>query len=139
MIMGAAEKGPARRRARESSQAFEERFIAVILRCDPRLGRGEPRRATAASFEARATRGHLRMTVKIRRRQRDKNLAFAGAGDVREGQMTFAFLGLEIAGAEEAAEPAVSRPVGRIGEHLETVDRDQARAAEGVFFSFLFL
>ena len=42
--------------------------------------------------------------------------------------MAFAFLGLEIAGGEEAAEPAVSRAVGRISQHLEAVDRDQAGA-----------
>jgi hypothetical protein len=42
--------------------------------------------------------------------------------------MAFAFLGGEIAGGEQAAEPAVSGAVGRIGEHLETVGRDEAGA-----------
>ncbi len=47
-----------------------------------------------------------------------------------EGEMAFAFLGLEIAGGEQAAEPAIGRAVGRIGQHFEAVDGDQPRADE---------
>ncbi len=36
--------------------------------------------------------------------------------------MAFALLGLEIAGGDEATKPAVGRTIGRIGQHLETVD-----------------
>ena len=73
---------------------------------------------------------------KRQRRQRDKNLAFAGGENFFEGQMAFAFLGLEIARREEAAEPAISGAIGRIGQHLETIDRHEPRADEELYFSF---
>ena len=66
----------------------------------------------------------------MRRRHRDKNLAFAGAENLLEGELAFAFLGLEIARGDEAAEPAVGRAIGRIGQHFETVAGDKPRADE---------
>ncbi len=42
--------------------------------------------------------------------------------------MAFALLGLEIARRQQPAKPAVGRPIRRIGQHLEAVDRHQARA-----------
>ncbi len=58
----------------------------------------------------------------------DKNLAFAGGENLLEGERAFAFLGLEIARGDEAAEPAIGRTVGRIGQHFEAVAGDQPRA-----------
>src|SRR5271169_2752820 len=92
----------------------------------------------AVSFEARAVREHLRMTVRKQRerRQRNQHLAFARAENVVESQMAFAFLGLEIARGDEATKAAVGRAIGRIGNRLETVDRDQAQADDEFYFSF---
>ena len=42
--------------------------------------------------------------------------------------MAFAFLRLEIAVGEKPAKTAISLAIGRIGEHLETIDGDQPRA-----------
>ena len=53
-----------------------------------------------------------------------------------EGQMTFAFLGLEIAGGDDTAEPFISGAIGRIGQHLEAIDGHQPCADEKLYFSF---
>ena len=55
-------------------------------------------------------------------------MAVGGGYDVLEGEMAFAFFGLEIAGGEQAAEPTVGRSVGRIGQHLEAVDGNKPHA-----------
>ena len=60
----------------------------------------------------------------------DKYLAFAGAENLLEGKLAFAFLGLEIARSDEAAEPAIGGAIGRIGQHFEAVTGDQPRADE---------
>jgi hypothetical protein len=79
------------------------------------------------------------MTVEKQRqrRQRDKNLAFAGTQNLLEGQMAFAFVGLEIGFGQESAKPSVGLPIGRVGQHLETVDGDQPRADEKFYVSVL--
>ena len=69
-------------------------------------------------------------TANCVRRQRDKYLAFAGAENLLEGKLAFAFLGLEIARSDEAAEPAIGGAVGRIGQHFKAVGSDQPRADE---------
>ena len=101
MIMDAGEESAARRRAGQGGEALGESGHS-----DPRL-RGRRQR---------------------QRRQRDQHLAFAGAENLLEGQMAFAFLGFEIAFGQKPAEPAVSRAIGRIGEHLETIDGDEPHA-----------
>ena len=51
--------------------------------------------------------------------------------------MAFAFLGLEIALGQKLAEPPISLPIGRIGQHLETIDGDEPRADDELdVFSF---
>ena len=67
----------------------------------------------------------------------NKNLAFAGVQNLLEGQMTFAFLGLEIALRQKLAEPPISLAIGRIGQHLETIDGDEPRADEKLYGSVL--
>jgi hypothetical protein len=71
------------------------------------------------------------------RRNNDKNLAFAGIQNLLEGQMALAFLGLEVGFGQESAKPSVSWAIGRIGQHLETIDGDEARADDELdVFSF---
>ena len=49
--------------------------------------------------------------------------------------MTFAFLGLEVALRQKLAEPSIRLAIGRIGQHLETVDGDEPRADEQLYGS----
>jgi len=44
--------------------------------------------------------------------------------------MAFALVGLQIALREQAAEPPIGRPVDRIGQNLEAVGGDEARAGQ---------
>ena len=78
---------------------------------------------------------------KCLRRQGDEYLAFARGEDLLEGQMAFAFLGLEIALRQKPAETAISLAIRGIGENLETIDGDEARADEELdafsFFPFV--
>ncbi len=67
------------------------------------------------------------------RRYRNKYLSFTGGENVREGQVAFAFLGLEIARGDETAEPAIGGAIGRIGQRLESVDRHQAGADKKLY------
>ena len=60
-------------------------------------------------------------------RQRDKNLTFGGVKNLREVQMAFAFLSFEIAGGDQAAEPAIGGAIGRIGQHFEAIGGHQSR------------
>ncbi len=64
----------------------------------------------------------------ILRRNDNQHLAVAGAENVFECEMAFALWSFPVSRSEQAAEPAVSLPIDRIGDHLETVDRDQPGA-----------
>src|ERR1700760_3609548 len=62
------------------------------------------------------------------RRQCDEDLTFAGTKNVAEAEMTFVFVGFELAGSEKLAEPAISLTVGWISECLKAVSSDKAYA-----------
>src|SRR5579885_1008822 len=140
MIMNAGKEGAAGSGADEGGKSCEEcrRFISVTLRCE----RSEPQKGTAgalrpASFEARATRAHLRMMTpeQCEWRQRDEDLAFARFENVFESEAAFAFLGGEIALGEKPTETSIGLSIGGISEGLEAVDGDQTRADDELYFS----
>jgi len=71
------------------------------------------------------------------RRQSNKNLTFAGIQNLLEGEVTFAFLGLEIAFGQKLAKPSISLAIGRIGQHLKTIDGDEPGADDKFYGSVL--
>ncbi len=64
-------------------------------------------------------------------RECDQHLAFAGGHDIGEGDMVLALLpllDLDVALGQQAAEPAVGGPIDGVGDDLEAVGGDKARA-----------
>src|SRR5580692_5904244 len=107
MIVDAGEECPARRRAGEGGKT---RFKLGFMRCCAAPG-------------------------KIVRRDGDENLAFAGAENLLEGQMTFAFFGFEISRREELAKPAIGGTVGRVGYSFKPIDGYEPCSDQKFYFS----
>ena len=70
--------------------------------------------------------------MSVLRRQHDQHLRRRWptrmSSKVRLAFALLPALGLGVASRQETAEPAVGLAVGRVGENLEAIDRDQARA-----------
>ena len=87
-----------------------------------------------AEMDAAARRGGERAQAlgkarrDLPRRQDDEDLALDAAIDLLEGEMALTFDGAAIACGQQAAQPAVGRPVRRIAGRLEAVGGDEPRA-----------
>ena len=113
MIMHAGEERAARRRADQSGEAFGESVISALPR------KRESRRSRFAG-RANTVGGGNAMNIW-------PSLAPRISSKVRWHSP---FLALRLPVGEEPAEPAIGLAIGRIGQHLETVDGHEPRADE---------